>query len=506
MQGTLTAKVKLLTTPEQAEQLRCTALAYRDALNFTSRTAFANGKLSTAIALHKLVYRDLRVQFGLSAQLACNVPRQVAATYKGLWSKVKQNAQHRAKGHTPKRNKGLDKPPKYVSMTTTLSYGYDYRFKTGQQVSITTLAGRLVGYTPHLDAIRAGRRFEDHLKARKRQERNAQQSQASASEVSEAEELAQHEQELDQAMLLQLTLPWAREAADEADITSGAMAPAPAEANGITFGAAKLWRDPRTKQWYLLVTIEMPLPDPTPATCPKTKGIDLGQRYLAVSTTPENETQFIPGGHAVHQGEAYQRVRTRLQHKGTRKATARLRQMRLRERRFKADINHATAKALVAPGLLIGLEDLTHIRDRTKQKGKRHRRKAAKWAFAELRGFVSYKAALAGSVAVTVDADYTSQQCPWCGYRSKANRPKHGLLFRCANPDKPCGYEGHADLVGARQVCLHTLVIRQHWITTGHLSPVPDGASDEAKAARLQRYAEVRWRTASSSRLQPGVV
>lgn len=127
MQGTLTAKVKLLTTPEQAEQLRRTALAYRDALNFTSRTAFANGKLSNAITLQKLVYRDLRAQFGLSAQLACNVPRQVAATYKGLWTKVKQNAQHRAKGHAKKRYKGLDKPPTYVAMTTTFSYGYDYR-------------------------------------------------------------------------------------------------------------------------------------------------------------------------------------------------------------------------------------------------------------------------------------------------------------------------------------------------------------------------------------------
>jgi putative transposase len=130
MQMILTAKLKLYTTPEQAEQLRRTALAYRNALNHTSRVSFANGKLSHAIPLQKLVYRDLRTQFGLSAQLACNVPRQVAATYKGLWTKVKQNAQHRAKGYTKKRYKGLDKPPTYVSMTTTFSYGYDYRFKT----------------------------------------------------------------------------------------------------------------------------------------------------------------------------------------------------------------------------------------------------------------------------------------------------------------------------------------------------------------------------------------
>ena len=111
MHSILTAKLKLQTTPEQAEQLRRTALAYRDALNHTSRVAFVNGKLSQAIPLQKLVYHDLRVQCGLSAQLACNVPRQVAATYKGLWTKVQHNAEHRRKDYTKKRYRGLDKPP-----------------------------------------------------------------------------------------------------------------------------------------------------------------------------------------------------------------------------------------------------------------------------------------------------------------------------------------------------------------------------------------------------------
>jgi len=37
---TLTAKLKLQATPAQAEQLHRTALAYRDALNYTSAIAF----------------------------------------------------------------------------------------------------------------------------------------------------------------------------------------------------------------------------------------------------------------------------------------------------------------------------------------------------------------------------------------------------------------------------------------------------------------------------------
>jgi len=219
-----------------------------------------------------------------------------------------------------------------------------------------------------------------------------------------------------------------------------------------------------------------------------------------VSTTATHQTQFHPGGRAVHQGETYQRVRKRLQVKGTSGSTWRLRQMALKERRLKADVNHATAKALVRPGTLIGLEDLTHIRDRTRQRGQKQRRKAAKWAFAELKGFVAYKAELVGSRAITVDADYTSQQCPRCGQRSKANRPHKGLRFRCVQ----CGYELHADLVGARQVCLRTLALRQDWGATGHWSSSPDRSSDEAKAARLQRYAELRWRADPSPRLKPG--
>src|SRR5689334_10234821 len=283
MRVMLTAKLKLLTTPAQAEQLRRTALAYRDALNHTSRIAFANGKTSNKVALQKLVYRDLRAQFSLSAQLACNVPRQVASTYKGLWTKGMQNSQHRANGQTKKRYKGLDQPPKYVSMTTTFNYGYDYRFKTGQQVSLTTLDGRLVlsfqGYTPHLEHIKAGRQFDEAQKARKRKEHQAKQGTIMTSELSEEEEDVQHEQELDRTMLTQLTLPGDAEPEDEAEPLAENRASArTSEVNGLTFGAAKLWCDPRTKHWYLLVTLEIPCPEVTPATCPKTQGIDLGQR------------------------------------------------------------------------------------------------------------------------------------------------------------------------------------------------------------------------------------
>src|SRR5260221_7898656 len=160
MQQIITAKLKLLTAPEQAQRLRQTQLAYREALNYASQYAFAQGKTSNIERIQQGTYRDIRFLFKLPSQMACNVPRQVGATYKGLWTKLKQNIEHRRAGYTKKRYKGLDKPPKYVSPTVNYNYGYDYSFKPEQQVSVRTLQGRTIipyqGYDRHVTLIHHG--------------------------------------------------------------------------------------------------------------------------------------------------------------------------------------------------------------------------------------------------------------------------------------------------------------------------------------------------------------
>lgn len=78
-------------------------MAYRDALNYVSRYAFEHGKMSKKMALQDGTYHDIRARFGLPAQMACSVPRQVGATYQALWIKVRANAAARAAGHTKKR-------------------------------------------------------------------------------------------------------------------------------------------------------------------------------------------------------------------------------------------------------------------------------------------------------------------------------------------------------------------------------------------------------------------
>src|SRR6266566_3110919 len=130
MKTTLTAKLKLHMTPEQFKALRQTQLAYRDALNYVSRYAFAHGKMSSGQALQRECYDEIRAVYHLPAQMACNVPRQVGATYKVLWTKAKQNAAARE------------------------------ACKTEQRVSVLTLDGRVVvpytGYDKHVALIQHG--------------------------------------------------------------------------------------------------------------------------------------------------------------------------------------------------------------------------------------------------------------------------------------------------------------------------------------------------------------
>ena len=455
MQQILTAKLKLLTTPEQGQLLRQTQLAYRDALNYVSHYAFEHGKMSNHERLQKGTYDDIRLLYKLPSQMACNVPRQVGATYKGLWTKLKKNIEHRKAGYTKKRYKGLDKPPKYISPTVTYNYGYDYTFKPGQQVSVLSLQGRIIvsyqGYERHVALIH----------------------------------------------------------------------------HGATIGGAKLWYDKAHKQFYLLVSLELKIAEPTPSMLPTVVGVDVGQRYLATTATLSNRSRFYPGKRVRAKADHYARLHKRLQKKGTRSATRRLVALSGRERRLKLQVNHSIAKSIVTshPHTLIGLEELTGIRERTKRrkrrrkkhgkgtepvskKARRANRHASTWTFAELHDMLTYKAALAGSLAIKVDADYTSQACPYCGYADRRNRPGKGLLFICQHEQCPYRlrtgrpYTLHADLVGARNIALRTLLTRQDWVRTGVLSVRPDVSDDENKAARLKRYAELRWSSDTSLSLE----
>ena len=270
-------------------------------------------------------------------------------------------------------------------------------------------------------------------------------------------------------------------------------------------GEAKLCYDQSKKRFYLLVSLTIETVDPTPADQRQILGVDVGQRYLATVATLGNGAQFYSGKDVRAKADHSARLQERLQRKGTWPPTRRRIAIGARERRLKLNTNHTIRKHILDthPNRFIGLEDLTHIRERTKRKKdkraskklRRANQHASKWAFAELHSFLAYKAVLGGSLCIKVDAHYTSQACPRCGFTSKENRPKKGLLFVCCQ----CHYTLHADVVGARNISLRTLVIRQDWMATVRLSDAPDVTDDEAKAARRHRYTELRWSSVTSS-------
>lgn len=76
-----TLKVKLETTPEQAQALHKTMHQFNAARNFVAEKAF---ELHTAnkIELQKVVYHQIREQFGISAQMAVRAISKAAEAYK----------------------------------------------------------------------------------------------------------------------------------------------------------------------------------------------------------------------------------------------------------------------------------------------------------------------------------------------------------------------------------------------------------------------------------------
>src|SRR5437868_975858 len=159
------------------------------------------------------MYAELRTRYGLPSQLACSVERQVSATYKGLWTKLKKNVEHRRAKLTKKRFKGLDQPPHFSSPTVQYTDERDYTFQKDQQVSIGTLNGRISvpyrGYDKHTALIQYGG----------------------------------------------------------------------------CIGDAKLWYDQPRKQFYLLVSLTIDSSDPSCNHLTEVVGVDVGIRYLAVTST-----------------------------------------------------------------------------------------------------------------------------------------------------------------------------------------------------------------------------
>jgi IS605 OrfB family transposase len=227
----------------------------------------------------------------------------------------------------------------------------------------------------------------------------------------------------------------------------------------------------RDGTFFLYCTLDVP--EPSPGEVEDYLGIDLGIVNLAA----DSDGTLYSGATVEHHRRVYAHRRRNLQRKGTKASRRKLRALRRVQARYQSDTNHVIAKRVVAvakdTARGIALEALGGIRERTTVR-RRQRARHANWAFAQLRGFLTYKARAAGVPVIAVDPRNTSRECPACGHVDKANRSAQDR-FRCTR----CGLAGLPDAFAARVIAARAraAVMRPMVSAAGDPAPVVLGTS-----------------------------
>jgi putative transposase len=214
----------------------------------------------------------------------------------------------------------------------------------------------------------------------------------------------------------------------------------------------------KRKRGKWIAEIAFTLPAPGPTSEQGVMGVDLGVKIPAVIHVVGRGR----GAHYLGNGRNQRMMRRcfyarrkQLQQAGKVRA---VRKSQGKERRWMRDINHKLSRQIVnyaqAQGVgIIRLEQLADIRHRTAQrtartsrgakshKARRNNRMMATWPFYQLGTSIAYKAERVGIRVEQVDPAYTSQTCPACFARNKAQDRR----YVCAE----CGWTGHRDQVGA---------------------------------------------------------
>jgi len=200
----------------------------------------------------------------------------------------------------------------------------------------------------------------------------------------------------------------------------------------------------RNGDFYIHITIQKEV---SPPLMPygRVLAVDLGERVVATSVAFDSTRWCEPHFHArsvrgVRRHYAW--LRSRLQERGGFRSIASVGKS---ERRRVYNTLHEAAKAIVKQAesldAVIAIGDLTGIRKRSRQKGRRLKSIVNAMPFRQLTSLVEYKAAWAGIPVLRVGEEYSSVECHTCNERGL--RPSQGR-FVC----RSCG-EYNADVNGA---------------------------------------------------------
>jgi len=181
-------------------------------------------------------------------------------------------------------------------------------------------------------------------------------------------------------------------------------------------------------------------------------GVDLGIKVPAVAHVRGKGTRFFGNGrYQRHMRRRFYSRRKRLQKA---KKTRAVKKSQGKEARWMKNINHQLSRHIVNHAheqgvCTIKVESLAGIRKGTTRtsrgaSARKNNRMKNTWSFYQLTMFITYKAERLGITVEQVDPAYTSQECPACSARNKAQ----DRTYVCAE----CGWMGHRDKVGAMNI------------------------------------------------------
>src|SRR5215469_10927249 len=169
--------------------------------------------------------------------------------------------------------------------------------------------------------------------------------------------------------------------------------------------------------FYLIIVVDVP--DKSEYDAIGVLGVDLGIENIAV----DSDREIFESKKVEDTRQRYSRLRSSLQHVGTKSAKRKLKRLSGKERRFKKDTNHVISKHIISKAKdttrTIGLENLKHIRSRvTVRRSQRDRH--SKWAFGQLRAFLTYKAKREASMVTDIACILLLRECIYVNPPSSA--------------------------------------------------------------------------------------
>lgn len=211
----------------------------------------------------------------------------------------------------------------------------------------------------------------------------------------------------------------------------------------------------KSNKWVAQISVTIPTVKKTGV---KVMGVDLGLKIPAVAVTDDEKVRFFGNGREnKYKKRKFRSVRKAL---GKKKKLNAIRNSKNKEQRWMKDKDHKISRAIVNFAKenkvsVIRLERLANIRQTTRT-SRKNEKNLHTWSFYRLSQFIEYKANLEGIEVEYVNPAYTSQTCPRCSEKNKAQDRK----YKCK-----CGFEKHRDIVGAMNI---------------RYAPVVDGNSQSA--------------------------